>query len=392
MKSGRLFCINKGIIWIALTVILSVIQVEASVGEQIEENSIPLFDGFAKMDYCMFLETHLDYGVTLDYYRYGIYGDFVSTTQEGETVYLALNEKLLGNTPILCTHREWFDNEEPLVWNISPDLEWVISRQNNYMNVIYTDRIYYQGTELGQKKGYEGDDIALFAMQRKEDGEIYEQMEEEKIEKWEKIIRKAREWSADAFWESWAQIASAIDEYGNLLAVAAPDNKSIGIYSVDNGEELQHIEMAACIDTDWPIEVSQIKGNEEIGWIVFSSGDTTYLMSYPDGELKKLGEFMYGTTFSPDGKYLAYCTGNEVLFDLCHDWASKDTLDKMDKWNQMYERWESVGTGWYVEELETGKKTFIYIEPWQEDYGSIIRSGRCVWIKRDKLLQVFEQS
>ena len=210
-------------------------------------------------------------------------------------------------------------------------------------------------------------------------------MEEEKVKRWKETIQTAQEWN-DAFWKHWAKSVSAIDEYGKLLAVAAPDNKGIGIYSMESGEELRYIEIADSIDTDWPLEVSQIKGNAEGGWIVFSNGDVTY----PDSSLEKLGEFMYGTTFSPDEKYIAYCTGNEVLRDLHLDWSDEGDTEKLEKWMQMYDRWETVGTGWYVEELETGKTTYIFIEPWKGDFGSTIRGGRCVWIQKDKLLRTLD--
>ncbi|MDE7284392.1 MAG: hypothetical protein K2N85_12560, partial [Lachnospiraceae bacterium] len=192
--------LKAGITSVILMILISslfALQVNASDGEPMEESQPPLFDGFAEMDYCLFLETNLDYGVTLDYYRYGIYGNFVQTMQEGEAVYFALNEKLIGNKLALCTHTEWYENEEPFIQDISPDLEWTISRQKEVPNTaIHTDRLYYQGQELEKKDGMELDEIALFAMQRIEGGETYEQMGEEKIKKWEKIIQTARGWKA----------------------------------------------------------------------------------------------------------------------------------------------------------------------------------------------------
>lgn len=384
-----------GTILSALAGILIVMQVKASGGEamegsqleQFEKKERALFDGFAEMDYCLFLETNLDYGVSLNYDRYGIYGDFIQTTREGEELYFKLNEKIIGNKLELYTHTEWFDNSEPFIQDISPDLEWVISRQYTAMSMRadYTDKIYFQGQALEQKDGIEWSENALFGLQKQEGSEVYEQKEEEKVKRWKETIQTAQEWN-DAFWKHWAKSVSAIDEYGKLLAVAAPDNKGIGIYSMESGEELRYIEIADSIDTDWPFEVSQIKGNAEGGWIVFSNGDVTY----PDSSLEKLGEFMYGTTFSPDEKYIAYCTGNEVLRDLHLDWSDEGDTEKLEKWMQMYDRWETVGTGWYVEELETGKTTYIFIEPWKGDFGSTIRGGRCVWIQKDKLLRTLD--
>lgn len=179
-----------GIILLAITFFLLTMQVTASGGEpmegsrleQFEKEEAPLFDKFADMDYCLFLETVLDYGVSYDYYRYGIYGDFVRTEQEGEELYFDLNEKMIGNKLELYTHQEWNYNTEPFIHDISSDLEWVISRQHTDVPTkLYTDKVYYQGQELEQKDGDEWFENILFALQRKEDSETYELMEEEKI-------------------------------------------------------------------------------------------------------------------------------------------------------------------------------------------------------------------
>lgn len=388
-----------GIILIMLTTLLFAIQVKASGGEpiegsrleQFEKENAPLFDGFAEMDYCLFLETNLDYGVTLDYDRYGIYSDFTQTEQEGEELYFTLNEKLIGNKLKLYTHTEWHYNMEPFIQNISSDLELVISRQYTdaaaKMNI---DRAYDQKQEIGQKEWSKEYEDAYFELQRKEDDGTYELIEDEKLRRWEEITKNAWGWNWNLH-DFLRRSVSSFDEYGKLLAVAMPDNTGIGVYSMESGEELQYIDIADSIDTDWPLELSQIKGTAESGWIVFSNGDITYRMTYPDGNLEKLGEFMYGTSFSPDEKYLAYCTGNRVLDELWMDWTDKKYAQKLEKWHQMYEQWETTGSGWYVEELETGKKTYIYIEPWQEDYGSSINTGRCVWIQKDRLLQIVSE-
>lgn len=182
---------------------------------------------------------------------------------------------------------------------------------------------------------------------------------------------------------------SSFDEYGELLAVAMPDNTGIGVYSMESGVELQYVDIADSIDTDWLLEVSQIKGTADSGWIVFSNGDVTYRMTCPDGSLEKLGEFMYGTTFSPDEKYLAYCTGNIVLDDLWTGLTGKEYAEKLEKCHQLYARWEMVGNGWYVVELETGNKTYIPIPVEEDTWGTRpLSDGRCVWIQKDKLLQI----
>ena len=172
------------------------------------------------------------------------------------------------------------------------------------------DKSYYQAQELEQKELEIGSETAIFELQRKEGDGTYELMEEESLKRWDEIT--ATVWGRKDSLPDFIRISiSSIDEYGKLLAVAMPDNTGIVIYSMESGDELQYIDIADSIDTDWPLEVSQIKGTAE--------------------------------------------------------------------------------SGWYVEELETGKKTCIYIEPWQEDYGSTICSGRCVWIQKDKLLQIVSE-
>ena len=386
-----------GIILIILTTSLYAIQAKASGGEPIEGSQLeqfekehaPLFDGFADMDYCLFLETNVKYGASLDYDRYGIYGDFTRTTREGEELYFSLNEKMIGNKLELYTHTEWHDNMEPFIQNITPDLELIISRQYTdaaaKMNI---DRAYYQKQEIGQKEWNIEYENTYFELQRKEDDGTYELIEDEKLRKWEEITKNAWGWNWNLH-DFLRRSISSFDEYGKLLAVAMPDNAGIGVYSMESGEELQYIDIADSIDTDWPLEVSQIKGTAESGWIVFSNGDVTYRMTYPDGSLEKLGEFMYGTTFSPDEKYLAYCTGNIVLDDLWTVLTSKEYSEKLEKCHQLYARWETVGNGWYVVELETGNKTYIPIPVEEDTWGTRpLSDGRCVWIQKDKLLQI----
>lgn len=111
-------------------------------------------------------------------------------------------------------------------------------------------------------------------------------------------------------------------------------------------------------------------------------------MNYPDGEACKIGEFMFCTSYSPDGKYVAYCTGNIDLFDSWEDMVTEKeyTLD-LDLYHNIRERWDAIAPGWYVEELETGNKTYIPIEL---DCERPIYGGQCMWIERDELLQLLK--
>lgn len=309
-------------------------------GQEITGQETELFDGFAEMDYCLFLETDVGYGVTMDYYRYVIYGDFVKTAKEGEQIYFLLNDKMIGSKLELFTHEDWSSNELPHIQNVSPDLEWVISRRyTEAIHVDYIDKLYYRNKELEQKEGCLFDDTAVFALNKAENSELYELTDEEKQSTVKALIRNI--WGYYNIHEGSA--VSCMDEYGRLLAISENNNSYINIYDTGNWNLLHHMEIMN-IDEDWPIEISQIAGNNENGWLVFSNGDVTYRMTYPDGNLEKLGEFMYCTTFSPDGKYLAYCTGNIMLNDI---WMT----------------------------LPDDRPLY---------------SGRCVWIQKDRLLQMLD--
>ncbi len=366
---------------IILAYLVFTIRVSASGGEEMAGSQLEQFENLEETEYALFLETNVGYGVTLDYYKYGIFGDFTKDEQEGEDIYFKLCEKILGNKLELNTHEEWYGNRSVFIQNVSPDMKWVISKQYiDESNIEYISELYYEDQKLEQKQEYEEEKITLFALRKKENDEAYELVEEEKIKKQEELVMDTWEWE---YCQTFiAKEISCMDEYGKLLAISEPDNQSIGIYDTENWSMIHHITING-IDTDYPIEISQVAGDEEKGWMVLSNGDATYRMTYPDGETEKIGEFMYDTTYSPDGKYRAYCTGNAVLDEL---WTSFPD-EKLDKINNLYIEWAKIPPGWYVEELTTGKKTYIPIETWKQDNRPIY-GGRCVWIQKDKLLQI----
>lgn len=133
-------------------------------------------------------------------------------------------------------------------------------------------------------------------------------------------------------------------------------NENREIYGAEDCRLLYRLEPEG-LAPDWVIELSQISGMAEEGWIVFSNGDSTYRITYPDGHMEKIGEYMYAATYSPDGKYLAYCTGNSEMDFL--GYLIQDDTDVYEKWLAMYGIWRKIPCGWYVVELETGNRTYI---------------------------------
>lgn len=360
-----------------------------------------LFDGFAEMDYALLLETNTGYGMTLNYYRYGIYGNCETNREEGEDFYFALHDKLLGKLPALANckdnsgnnehlveedivHSKWADNTEEIITDCSTDMEWVITREYGInCSGLYTER-WYHNAELVRK--FDGSIINFRQfVQRKTENGSYEPIPQENIDTAEQLLAQYYGWSVTERNDGWF----CFDTEGKLMAAADKNEygqgcgTGINIYSIDekNGGLLYHLERSGPA-TKWPIEISQMEGGKNSGWVVFSQGDETYKITYPSGETEKIGEFMYGSTYSPDGKYLAYCTGNEMLYN---SWEDMEDETAYSFYQDLRSRWDKIPSGWYIIELETGAKTYIPMPVWSFDSRPLY-GGRCVWIEKTKLV------
>lgn len=357
---------------------------EIILEESIEETKVS-FDGFGEMDYALFLESNVGYGVTLNYYKYGIYGDFVNTLREGEEVYFELCKAMLGTEISWKTHEDWADSKEVLhIQNLSPDLQWIVARQylTEATDGHYKDEVIYNGSTISEAESWIFKAETYFSLKETEQG-TYELVDDELLEKREQLVG---EMGGRTY--IWAlEDATCMDEYGRYLAIAAPDSQSIELYSTEDWSLRRRITIDS-MDPDYPLAISQFVGDEDSGWLVFSNGDTTYRLNYPDGELEKIGEFMFDTTYSPDGKYLAYYTGNFELAELWQDMS--DDESKLKKYYELEDLWDQISSGWYVREVETGNTAYIPIETWLLD-GQPLYGGRCVWIEKDKLFQILNQ-
>ena len=373
-----------------------------------EARPVPLAGGFEDMDYALFLETDVGYGVTGDYFKYGIYGDFTETVQDGEDIYFILNEKLTGNKTVASSHREWYHYSGEKIVSVSSDLEWVVCREFEGESGRYHEIWYRNGEAEKTLEGNIYSDMRRFVPCKTETGG-YEPIPDQILDNIETML--------DELYTSFGTFGGGFDEgsrstnyicfddSGTLLAVREL-KKSSG--SEDVPERLYSLHAENCIriydtskeqiemlyeltlpemEVTWPIEISQIVGTKEEGWLVFSAGDATYRMNYPDGSVEKLGEFMYSTTFSPDGRYMAYCTGSAEVY-YCWELTEMEESD-WNLYNEMRERWDCTAPGWYVEDLETGKMTYIPIETWEPDSAPLY-GGRCIWIEKDKLLQLLD--
>ncbi len=235
---------------------------------------------------------------------------------------------------------------------VSPDLTLMASKQyNNSAGDMGTKRLYKNGNKLDEQEIIESMSLTGYLFQRVIGSEIYEVILEQKIKEAEKIIEEV--WDRPVIGK-WCNIYCSFDEYGELFAISEKDSSGIRIYKTDGRNVLYRIPINH-VDTDFPIEISQIAGDTEKGWLVYSCGAGTYRMTYPDGTSEKIGEFMYSTTYSPNGKYRAYCTGNSELYDM---WEILP-MEKQNKYNALRARWDAIPPRWYVEEMTIEEKV-----PW----------------------------
>ncbi|MCM1091205.1 MAG: hypothetical protein NC413_10195 [Muribaculum sp.] len=362
-------------------------ETQAAEVETIEpdmKDSVLIFEGFEDMDYALFLETNVGYGVTLDYFKYGIYGDFVNTVREGEEVYFRLCKTMLGTEISWKTHEDWAESMEILhIQNLSPDLQWIVARR--YLTEAYSgdykDEMVYGGDIIAEVESSCSVADTYFYLKRTEQG-TYEPVSDTLFEKRKELVDELGGYT----YARYLKDATCLDECGKYLAIASPDSQGIGIYSTGDWELKRYISMDN-VDMEYPLAISQLVGNEDSGWLVFSNGGSTYRLDYPNGKAEKIGEFMFDTTYSPDGKYLAYCTGNMEF----HEFSKMLDGDeqKLEKIGKLYDEWDKILPGWYIKDLETGNTTYIPIATWELD-DSPLYGGRCVWIEKDKLLQILD--
>lgn len=351
------------------------INLEGKIDEK-EDNKVNSTNMITIKDYALLLNTEIKFGASLRYHRYGIYGDFIESFGEAEKLYFDLCSKLLGTKLCLKETIEWAFNNHPHIQNLSPDLGWVVSRQylNEAMLESYIDRVYHKNSLYMESEGEEYIEHFkyLFSGEKETGFNILSQE-----------IMNFRKKLIDELWEGNIVIdrVCSIDSKGMLLAVSAQETNDIQIYSLGDCKKLYHFSLEE-LDGDFNVEISQIEGSKEEGWIIFSNGRNTWKMEFPSGNIEKLGEFMYGAKFSPDGCYMAYCTGSELLLEQCRMIQDK----KPQKVENLSEEWGMIPKGWYIKNVETGEKTYIPVET----DGEHIYSGYCTWIEKEKLLEILE--
>ena len=283
----------------------------------------------------------------------------------------------------------WRDCTEELIVECSSDLEWIITRQESKpLDQIGIERWYKNGMKVEE-----------FEEVYRKKSFISQSGEEEflSLEDWS-IVRETIGKLNDEGIGGYSSYDDTIYCFSTTNKMFASANKTtwddadgIHIYSLkEEGAVLLYDLPVPTDEARWPIQVSQIVGDEHSGWLIFNYGYETFRMTYPNGEIEKLGEYMFSTTYSPDEKYLSYCTGNEVMWDSWIKWAGVDESMIGKYVLPMKEEWNKIPQGWYVVDLETGEKSYIPVPYWKYDADRPLYGGRCTWIEKDKLMELLE--
>lgn len=337
-----------------------------------EKPENPIFEDFGEMDYALFLASGMGFGQKGDSYVYGLYGDFTGTAQEGERLYLDLCSKMLPKG----REEGWSEYGETYIMNLSPDLEWLVERryQNHEGISEYYDTLLRGGEIMEETEIGNSESLSSYQFIKTGEG-AYASVSSETHERMEQLVKEA--WG-DAYIGDM-ETTMRMDEYGRTFAVSQPDNGSIGIYSVED-LSLERLVKPKGVDTGYRLQITQFVGDGESGWLLFTNGADAWRYEYPSGRMEKIGEFMFDVSYSPDGKYLAYCTGNAELFrDVTQQAGAGD-----DEAVRLLKAWEETAPGWYVRELETEKVTYIPIDTGKLA-GRYFTGGSCVWLEKDKL-------
>lgn len=276
-------------------------------GDSIAElnNAKPITE-IKDLDYSMLIGCGICYDVAAYYTTYSVIGKESSSWESGEILYGKWQEKLTGRTPDIkeeyinggiTTGSSRYDNEnnnECLV-DISPDGEYAITEKMREPgdNGDYIIKVYRNGNLLHEvPKEFMNDHTTWEAFGKEISPEG---------------IADAVTLQSRKFPENLYNTRKIINREGSLIAAA--EDKAINIYDTDNGELLQsysYKNLPFPYD-DW-IEMSQLEGDLDSGFLLFNNDVRAYRMALKDGSVEMLGDYIFCPQVSPDGRYLLFCS------------------------------------------------------------------------------------
>lgn len=148
-----------------------------------------------------------------------------------------------------------------------------------------------------------------------------------------------------------------LNKDATLMATTDCDHTGIiYLYDMHSQQRLYSFEKLCLPENDTYINIHQLIGNKDKGFILFEDPSGVYKLHYPSGEIELVGHYMFNPSLSPDGKYLFY-SGPDDNFWKC--WGIESDSDQYGK----------IPAGVYIRELQTGKTAYIEMDenPWYQN-------------------------
>lgn len=142
------------------------------------------------------------------------------------------------------------------------------------------------------------------------------------------------------------ELINCLNQDATLMA--SEDAGTIRLYDVQSRQCLYRFEQLYSPEETFYLDVHQLAGDKDSGFILFEDQTGVYKLHYPSGEVELVGHYMINPSLSPDGKYLFY-TGKDAEFG----YNFHEGLPYQEEYSKI--PWG----GMYIKELQTGRTAYI---------------------------------
>lgn len=342
-------------------------------GDSIAElnNAKPITE-IKDLDYSMLIGCGICYDVAAYYTTYSVIGKESPSWESGEILYGKWQEKLTGRTPDI---KEEYIKEGYAKGEITTGSSRYDNENNNECLVDISPDGEYAITEKMREPGDNGD----YIIKVYRNGNLLHEVPKEFMNyhtTWEAFGKEiSAEGIADAVTlqsRKFPEVQEDID-YGNRIInregslIAAAEDKTINIYDTDNGELLQsysYKNLPLPYD-DW-IEMSQLEGGLDSGFLLFNNDVRAYRMALKDGSVEMLGDYIFSPQISPDGRHLVFCSIPRWYMEVTNN-------------IELWEVNELIPSGVYLKNLSTGE--IYYTDIQENDCRAVSIAGvSCRWL------------
>lgn len=308
---------------------------------------------FEDLNYYLLCDTRLHKDVTYWEHKTTIIGKETANIEDAK----ALHREFKMLLPLDDDERE-----ETYVEYVSPDCQWIVTtywkaESERKQTLFCEKKKVSEAVEKGMSIGN-----SSFLIVKK--GDSYERMEQQNYDQYMELIGSMERYSNLMLNEEGTLIAG-VKGFEQLHIRSIEENIILWSFPV---QEIQNaVQKIRQEGYKSYVDVIQFRGNESEGSIIVQCGRSSFFeISYPEGEVKYLGEYLYSLCYSPDGKYAAYS---------CEDYDSGVDMEP--------EEQEKIAQGIYIMEIETGKIAYIYWDPFKNPDESWMETRSFMWIEKD---------